>query len=259
MNLFNNGFDGSMSIEKSIELYSIIINNLEKSNFGNNQVQIYKEIIEFISDCSTVSDANKKLKSSDYYIAPRIAFMKDQFETFKKANLEIEMPEIAKIYEDKVKEIVLDNDTAYETGHEHKANGIWTKHVNKIYAFLEIYKNYCYFIVADDEDYKLYHKYLINAFEKLNSLNADFLELSKDKKFRYMIPVNDQAYDNFIKNSQIYINSPPDFIHIDKNEFKIAWKNLKENKSKIKKIGETYFNVQKRSGAISISPKNEKW
>jgi len=246
-----------MSIEKSIELYELMINNLEKSAFGYNQVQVYKKIIELIKDCSTPLEANKKLKSSDYYLAPSIALMKDRFEAFKKANLEIEMGEIAKIYKDKIAEIDSNPNAAYETGYEQKANGIWAKHVNKLHAFSDIYASYIYFLVADDEDHELNHRGLAHAFEKLSSLNGDFLELSKNKKFRDIIPINDKAYDNFIKNAPSYINSPPDFNQVDNKEVEMIFKKLNENKSKLEEIGKNYLNEVKTFGAIAVSPDDE--
>ena len=243
-----------MSAKKNIELYEIMINNLEKSGFGDNQVQVYKGIIDFIKDCPSTLEANKKLKSSKYYLAPSIAFMKDRFETFKKANLKIEMEEIAKVYADKIAEIDSNPNSAYETVYEQKVNGVWTKHENKIHAFADIYKSYLSFSVADDEDYKLTYQNLIQSYEKLNSLNGNFLELSKDKKFRDLIPINDKTYSDFIKNVQIYINSPPDFNQVDNKEINQIYNKLKENKSKLEDIGKNYFNKLKTSGAISISP-----
>jgi len=246
-----------MSIEKSIELYEIMIKNLEKSGFGDEQVQVYKEIIEFTKDCPTAIEANKKLKSSKYYLAPTIALMKDRFETFKKANLAIEMEEIAKVYDDKIKEIETNPNTTYETGYEQKANGLWAKHEDKLYAFSNIYKSYITFLASDDEDYQLAHKDLVNTFQNLISVNGDFLELSNDKKFRDILPINDKDYNDFIKNTPIYIKSPPDFNQVDDKEINRVYEKLKENKSKLEEIGKNYLNKVKASGAISTSPNDE--
>ncbi|MCL2116479.1 MAG: hypothetical protein FWH29_09680 [Methanobrevibacter sp.] len=247
-----------MSAKKNIELYEIMINNLEKSGFGDNQVQVYKEIIDFIKDCPSSLDAYKKLKSSDYSIAPNIALIKDKLETLKKANLEIQMEEIAKVYADKIEEIDSNPNSTYETTYEEKANEIWREHENKLYGFVAIYNAYLSLIIVDEEDYQFAHLNLINAFKTLNSLNDNFLDLSKNKRFRDIIPINDKAYFDFIKNAQIYKNSPPDLNQVDKNEIELAFKNIKENKSKLEKIAKDYLNQQKASGAISTSPKDKK-
>ena len=234
-----------------------MINNLKNSGFGDNQIQVYKEIIEFIKDCPTPIEANKKLKSSDYYLAPTIALMKDRFETFIKANLKIEMEEIAKVYEDKIKEINTNPNATYETGYEQKANGLWAKHEAKLNAFSNIYIAYISFVASDDEDYKLAHRDLVDSFEILKSVNGDFLELSNNKKFREIIAINDEAYNDFIKNSINYINSPPDFNQVDNKEIDAIYKKLNENKSKLEEIGKNYLNNVKSSGAIARPPDDE--
>lgn len=108
-------------IDQAIELYKLMAKRCLDSGFAPYQGQVYTEMSDFMSDCTSAEEAMMKIKNSKYYLAPSVALMKDKLTALKNAALSHSMPIVADIYQHKLNEIDQNPAAIYETGYEKDA------------------------------------------------------------------------------------------------------------------------------------------
>lgn len=234
-----------MDINKCIELYKMMAQRCENSGLAKNQAKVYYEMIDFIADCDSVEDSMSKIKNSKYYFAPSVALMQDKLNAWKSAAIENDMPEIVNEINKKLSKIELDNSEIYVAGYEQTIQKYKNEYINTMQAFASIFDSYLAY-VSTAKDYNLSD--LQKHIKNLKRPSNNFEDLYKLKKFRNLIPVNDEGYKIFVGDIKNYINCGTlkssvinDNFDIESNT-KIAWDEIKDLKKDIIEIGKSYDN-----------------
>lgn len=248
------------SVELSLELYNLMLKRLESTGVSEYQAQIYRELIELLKTCEDMEEAKEKFKEPRYYLGPSIALMQDKITAFKNAAMENGMPDVAAVYEKKLKEIEADNNEIYVAGHEQTALSLKVKHIQSMEAFVNIYNAYatlmCNYSNGQSEK-ENNEKDLRRAFDSLINMGRDFNELAKIERYRRLVLIDDAGYEKFVKEAPEIASKGIDFTGERDKCFKEsieAWEKVKSNKDAIKAKGTEFLSKQKRAYVVAMAP-----
>lgn len=252
-----------LDIKQSITLYNMMADRLEKSGKAPSQASVYREMVDFISECSTVEEAAKKIKNSKYFLAPSAALVKDKLTVLRDVAEESQLIDLVKVYDSKLAEIDEDVQNIYEAGYERTAQNIKIKYSETLEAFCHLYEVYVILScdsAGDNEEKQSYINEIHDSLSKLSTPTSDFIQLTKNPKFRELIPATDQGYGKFV--AAISDLSAFDFFHskelddIDR-EADAAWEEISSAKDMIKENGRNVLGNIKKSRVTVVSPKDE--
>ena len=251
------------SMNKALELYTLMAKRCENSQVAPNQARIYWEMIEFMKPFTTVEEAMVKIKNSRYYLAPSVAVVQDKIMAYLEVAKKNEMTELISVYEKKLQEIDNDNSSIYSSDYLVTAQNIKIRYVHTLEAFGAIYQAYCTLqcCVANDE-------VMINsslrdmkeAFSKLDLPSSDFVALSKLERFRNLIFANDDEYSIFVQQApKIVVDG---FNHVSEMETLVeestsAWETINDVKSAILEAGSFNLSNVKQARVTVISPSDD--
>lgn len=102
-------------INKSIELYELIIARLRKSGNAPNQLAAYEGSLECIRGCATAEEAMDALAASPWYTAVAQGLAMDDLEAKKKAAVELGWDDVVSAYDAKIDEVRGDYLKAWDT------------------------------------------------------------------------------------------------------------------------------------------------
>ena len=189
-------------IEKSLKLYGMMADRLEKSGHAPRQARVYREMVEFMRDCETAAEAAEKIKNSPYFLAPGAALLQDKLGALERGARENDMDDVAEVYRKKIGEIDDDVQAMYVTGYEMTARNLKIPYIQTWEAFSTIYD--CYVTLsccsaADKVAIKSALQDLREALGKLTKPSADFAVLAALPRFRRLIAATDEGYRRFVE------------------------------------------------------------
>ncbi len=226
-------------VSKALELYELFATRCEKGRFTQNQAVIYREMVDFLKDCASDEEMNLKLKNSKYYLAPSVAQARDMVFVLSEIAVENDMAELKALCDNELDKISQDETSIYSSSYQIEATAIINKYAKTLEAFLTIFESYMQFKFAEeltDEGVARIHDKLKRAFESLSLPVSDFRELSKIKKFRDLIFLDDREYEDFVNEAETFRTSPPSFeddLKMALSEAEEFWESIKPQKSEI--------------------------
>lgn len=118
-------------INKSIELYELIIKRLEESGNAPNQLTAYRGSLECFRDCTTEEEAMAKLAASPWYTAVAQGLALDDLEAKSRAALELGFGDVAAAYNAKLEEVRKDYLKAWDTSYVAEIQKLTAAHYNE--------------------------------------------------------------------------------------------------------------------------------
>ena len=226
-------------LEKSVELYRLMAERCESNGFSPNQARVYAEMVPFISTCSSVEEATEAIKKSEYYLAPTEALVRDKIEAKIKAAREKEMPDVAEVYENKLKAIDADQGEMYTSGFEQTALNIRSEYILTMQAFGEIYRAYICYKIEGKETYINEINYNL---DQLKRPSPDFAVLSDIDTFRELLTCTDTGYKEFVADMKMFIAGDSSGIVYEYNgeDMEQSWNAIKASKSEIQQAGRNF-------------------
>ena len=223
-------------IKKAIALYEMMSARCLATGVAPNQAQIYAEMAEFMrNECDTIEQATQKIKNSRYYLAPSAALTKDKVLALLRAAEDDDIKGAAEVYRKKLAEIDQDPSSIHDATYLAAAHKYFIQHFERIHAFEEIHQRYleteaCFEEILLDN----HHQAIRDAFNKLESYGADFVECSSQAAFREALSIDDEAYKRFVVVAVAYRTQPPALAQ-QYNEARERVKNMLEklNRSQI--------------------------
>lgn len=251
-------------IERALELYSLMAQRCEKSGADNNQARVYRELIDFMSDCQTLDEAIIKIKNSDYYLAPSVALMRDRISTLMNAADMNGMPEVAEVYAKKLSEIYQDVSAIYDSSFEVTANNLKARYVSTMEGFGQIYDAYVMIREREASDTNGIETALNDmrkGFDKLDLPTSDFQALCKIPSFRSLIPANDRGIERFMLEVPVMltngVNRQNELTQI-KTSVDEEWEEVLKHKAEIMALGKENLSKIKNSRTTVVAPSDEK-
>lgn len=247
-------------IQRAIELYTLMAQRCEATGVSDYQAAVYREMINFMGDCKTISEATQKIKNSKYFLAPSVALMKDRMTSLKIAAQENGIPELADVYQAKLDEIEADIGAIYETGYEQAAQNVKIRYAKAIEAFCNAYNSYltlCCSAANDTDAINSAKKDLNEAFEVFALLNKDFSVLASDPFMRKLIPANDEGYARFVREApQIRASGIEYREELDKiaEQARSEWETMSKQKDSIRQTGKKNLEKVRKSRVTVVSP-----
>lgn len=192
-------------IEKSIELYEMIIERLRDSGLAPNQLKYYEECLELIRACDTAEEAELAMRNSPLYNQGGQALMLDKFIAYMKAMEYCCYEEAEKVYQDKYNEIKDNYASAWDTSYMEEVTGILAEYEERKSLFTEVAFGPANYLGAselptDEGGRKMDDHKLKDAYVKLSSKGLDFFEMANDPIYRELVPLDDEAYERYINN-----------------------------------------------------------
>ncbi|GEM_PF-6847416 len=216
-------------IEKSIELYEMIIERLRDSGLAPNQLKYYEECLNLIRSCATAEEAELAMRNSPLYNQGGQALMLDKFIAYMKAMEYCGYEEAERVYRDKYNEIKDNYASAWDTSYMERITGILTEYEERKSLFTEVAFGPVNYLGAselptDEGGRKMDDDKLKDAYVKLSSKGLDFFEMAREPIYRELVPLDDEMY-------AIYINNLKDILGkgtMAENEDQIEYARIKE-------------------------------
>ena len=191
-------------IEKSVELYELIIARLEDSGVAPNQLAYYRECLDLIRTCSTAEEAEVAMRNSPLYTAGGQALMLDKFIAFAKAMEYCGYDEAAKIYRDKFEEVKDNYASAWDTSYNQKVLDLLVQYTERKSLFMDVILAPVNYMGAgelpsDSGTRKMDNERLKENFAKIREKGWDFFEMAGDPYLRELVPLSDEAYAAYIR------------------------------------------------------------
>lgn len=226
-------------LDKAIELYTLMAERSKKSGFEPNQAKVYSEMVDFIAGCDNIDEATLAIKNSEYYLAPTEALVRDKIQAKMKAATEKDMPDVAEVYEDKLKAIDKDQGEMYASGYEQTAQSIRSEYILTMQAFGEIYRAYTCYKIDGNETYV---NEIRTNLVQLKRPSSDFATLSEIATFRDLLTCTDEGYQEFVADMQRLIAGDLSNIkhEYDGEDLEQAWNSIKDIKSDIQNAGKNF-------------------
>ena len=248
------------SMNKAVELYSLMAKRCEGSKVAPNQARVYREMIEFMKPFTTVEEAMVKIKDSKYYLAPSVAIVQDKIMAYLEVAKKNEMTELISVYEKKLQEIDNDNSSIYNSEYLVTAQNIKIKYTHTLEAFGAIYEAYgtlqcC--VTNDEVMINSALKDMKDAFFRLDLPSSDFVALSKLERFRNVILANDDEYSIFVQQApKIVVDGFNRTSELETlvEESTCAWQTINDMKSTIIEVGSSNLSNVKQARTTVISP-----
>lgn len=243
--------------DRAVTLYQMMAKRCADSGFSPYQAQVYRELADFIAECTSLEEATEKLKASPYYLAPGAALMKDKLSALERAAEEMQMPDVAQIYRNKREKIEADINDMYIAGYERDALNAKYRYMQKYEAFCAVFNAYiklkccCY----DEKEASQHREELRTALTQLSSY-TEFEKAAAEPLIRYAIALNDEAYAVFVKEAPSLCASQckADDAQYN-NELEKAWEHIKQRKSELCNFGEECLSQIVGAECVVIPPK----
>ncbi len=208
-------------LEKSILLYTKMANRLETEKRQKHLAKAYRQILDMMKTYTDIEKFMLDLEKSPLYYATAIAMIKDKCEALLEGALQNKMDDVAKVYSDRLsalEETSIDPMSIYsDSGFYNTAVSLKAKYLNKMQAFQNIFTVYTELNCALPGTEGTYHKDLLRHFQDFESytglgyFDGSFEKVAKLQEYRQMIPVDNNAYEKFIKEALIFRQAPPNY------------------------------------------------
>ena len=229
-------------IQKTMEYYQLLIDKFDKTGQSPNQLRVYKEVRQLVSECSSYDEIQSRMKSEGYYEKPAQALYMDKMSALKRAAEDNGFVELAKVYQDRYDEVSADAAKMFETGYEQRAGDFLKKHSKKFGAFYEIFLNYLYY--KSTSIFNSTYKNSLNAirenFSVLTEVGTSFEEVANDSYFREHINLDDANYMIFVAEAKSLISrTEPDASEVKRLQdmTMASWEILKNKRKETQDIG----------------------
>lgn len=248
-------------LKKSLELYILMLERLEKSGHSPNQVDYFKESIAFMKTCKTGDEARAKMQKSHLYTAGGNAFALDDILNRKWAAEKNKEEDLIALYSNRYEElknnpkVVMDyNNTIAFTN---KVQDLEIKIARKRDNFIQVCQGYFEMKIKaeESEDYQKALAKLQGGYEKMEADGKPFFEAASEEKFRNLIFFPDNGYNIFVKDVEQLIAHPQVTLS-EKLDTEDQWEELKAIKDEIKHVGERELKKYRRGCCFCESPKD---
>ncbi|NLY82939.1 MAG: hypothetical protein GX078_09350 [Clostridiales bacterium] len=248
-------------LKKSLELYRLMLERMEKSGHAPHQADYFKECAEFVKTCKTGDEATAKMRKSHLYTAGGDAFALDDVLNRKWAAEKNKEEELIKLYSNRYEEIknnpkvVMDyNNTMDFT---RKVQDIEIKISRRRDNFVQVCQGYfeMKMEIQGSEDYNKALAKLQGGYGKMEADGKPFFEASSEDKFRNLLFIPDEGYKIFVKEVELIIANP-NVNQSEEADTEDQWEELKANKEEIKQIGERELKKYRRGCCFCESPKD---
>ncbi len=249
--------------KKAVELYQLMATRCKAGKFTQNQASIYAEMAEFLKDCASAEEMQEKIKNSKYYLAPGVAQTKDMIFALSEAAVANDLPEVKAICDKQLEKIAQDENAIYDSAYQTEAMAIINKYSQTLESFASIFECYIQFNFIEemeDEDIAKIQDKMNRAFDNLSLPSANFKELSKIAKFRDLIFLNDDEYEEFINKAESYRTSAPSFkeeMTSAQAEADKAWATINSQKAEITSFGKTQLDKTRIKLCTVIAPNSK--
>jgi len=194
------------NINTAVQLYEMMAQRFEKTGWTPAQAAVYREMATFMkNECATLEEATAKIRNSHLFDAPAVALMKDKIHAYIRAAKDDEIEGVEEVYRQKLAEIDRNPASIHDPAFFTTAHNIYIKYLGRLNAFINIYGNY---LCGVESDFKADN--MNDAFKDLERYGGDFAQCAKRPEFRELVPISDEAYNNFVKNALFYHSNPPD-------------------------------------------------
>lgn len=248
-------------LKKSLELYKLMSERMEKSSHAPHQVDYFKECIEFMKTCKTGDEAMTKMRKSHLYTAGGDAFALDDVLNRKWAAEKNKEEELAALYSNRYEaiknnpKVVMDYNATINLTRE--VQDLEIKISRRRDNFVQVCQGYFEMKMQTEgsEDYKKALAKLQGGYGKMEADGKPFFEATSEEKFRNLLFIPDEGYKIFVKDvEQIIAN--PNFNQSEKMDVEDQWEELKSMKEEIKQIGERELKKYRRGCCFCESPKD---
>lgn len=249
------------NLEKSLELYRLMIERMEKSGHAPHQVEYFKESVEFMKTCKTGDEAMAKMRKSHLYTAGGDAFVLDDVLNRKWAAEENKEEELIELYSNRYEELknnpklVMDyNNTIDFT---RKVQDLEVKIARRRDNFIQVCQGYfeMNMEIQGSEDYEKALAKLQGGYGKMEADGKPFFEAASEDKFRNLIFIPDEGYKIFLKEVEAIMASPK-VKQSEDTDIEVEWEALKAIKEEIKEIGKRELKKYRRGCCFCESPKD---
>lgn len=247
-------------LDKAVMLYTRMADRLEKSGHAPRQARVYREQADVIRGCQTLAQATETLRNTPHYLAPGAALLQDKLAALGRAAQAVGMPDVAKVYWDKVAAIEADVSALYEVGYEVKARNLKQPYLETLEAFMAVYRAYVTLSgqsALDSDGRAAALGDLRSALGRLKKPSSAFETLAGLSTFRRLVEADDLAYEHFVQSVPRMAEQGLDVTHA----LEVIEKDLKETLSglsgltaSIQAAGHATAGRQRRAQALAQAP-----
>lgn len=251
-------------IDKAVKLYRLMAERCASTGLSPVQAELYAEMADFIAPCETAEEASEKLKNSRYYTAGAAAVFRDKMLALSKVFSELNMPEVAEIYQAKEREVALDESKMYDASYEQRALSIRKKLLEKRESIAMAIKAWVQLRCAEgsseaeDEAYTELEK----AIDQLGGVSGfdDAVRNIAAKGYVEEVLTVPDIYEKLISDAPDRLKryQQPGFVSDGakkaKAEFDSAWAAVKAKEAEVKALGARLLPKVDRANAIAVSP-----
>ncbi len=249
------------SLKKSLELYALMLERLEKSGHAPHQVEYYKECIAFMETCTTGEEAREKMRRSHLYTGGGDALALDDVLNRKWAAEKREAPELVDVFSARYEEVKATPTIVFNTSnvmkHNRKVQEAEMRLQRRRDAFFQVFQGYLEATVEiyGTEEYEKGQIKLKGGIDKLEQLNKPFQEAATEGVFRNLLYVSDEGYRVFVDAVEGFMagNGLP---HSQGPSEDAQWEEVKAMKSQIMAVGRGELSRNKAGICFCESPKD---
>ncbi len=247
-------------MDKAVRLYTLMADRLEKSGCAPRQARVYREQADLIRECKTLAEATEKIKNSPYYLGAGAALLQDKLEVLARASQENGMPDVAKVYLDKIEAIDADVAAMYEAGYEVRVRNLKQAYLETLEAFSALYRAYLTLSgqsALDSTGRESALKDLREALARLQKPTNSFEDLARLPSFRRLVEADDSAYGSFVRAvPQLAANGPDPAPALEaiEAELKRTQEGLSALQGPVKAAGKATAERIRRAQALAQAP-----
>jgi hypothetical protein len=248
----------------------MMASRLEASGYAPYQVEVYREMLDIMADCSN-EEATEKFRNPPYYTAPALAKLKDSILAHQKAAEQIGLPEAAAVYQAQLEKLEREGMDAYnDAGYLAKAQQLRNDHFKLLELFSKIYQNYLIVVLSRTNsdvgkikinNNRLPYQELQDSFQALKAAGGDFYSLANDKRFREAVPCGDDEYEEYLRALPAVLASLPKSYRDTpefQSEFAQYWAAAEAlDPEKLRGVNEKFSEMNQMGACVAVSPDDE--
>lgn len=250
------------SLEKSLELYGLMVDRLEESGHAPHQLEYYKECIRFIEPCGSLEEAQEKMRKSHLYTAGGEAAVLDDVLNRKWAAEERQAFELAELFAARYEELKANPAAAFNAADvmkfQQRVKELEIQFEGRKDSFLQIFQGYlelCAELPGTEEYGKAQIK-IEGGMEKMDQLGKPFTTAVGEGAFRKLLAIPDTGYEMFAESVNKIMEGtflpPEDGRSPEKGE----WEEVKSLKREIMEVGRGEIARRKAGLCFCESPKD---
>lgn len=247
-------------MEKILTLYRMMAERLEKSGRGARQAKVYREMIEFMKDCTSGEEAMKKIRGSKYYLAPSVAATEDMLLALRDAAKDTGMTDLKAVYDEKLAEIAADETAIYTAEYTEKARREKEAYLGTMEAFCFLFEDWSTIRMGDPKDRTALDSSVRSVRTHLAALkkpSMDFRTLAEDPAFRALIPLTDESYRTFVRElpeMAAGTYAAPQKSAVSEETFDREWREIEAHMDEIENAGRDYVSRTRNASVRVTAP-----